>query len=281
MANSRFEYVKSYESEIKALPETYIVIRVDGRGFTKFCKAHDFQKPTDDAAINLINRAAQHVMAPRYFGSGTITCAYGHSDEMSFILAKNTTVFERRLDKIMSLVVSTFSAAYVFHWPEYFPDKKLIEPPTFDARWILYPSYTSIRDYISWRQADCHINNQYNYTFWCLVQNGNLTPQQAQAKLNGTFTADKNEILFTEFNINYNNLPDEHKKGSVIYRKKKKSAMTEIAHTDIIKDDFWNSRPWLLDTVVAGITEQTRRKMNKLKFKESQSQSGEIEKSVD
>ena len=54
MANSRFEYVKSYEQQFKALPETYVVIRIDGRGFTKFCEAHNFEKPNDDRALGLI-----------------------------------------------------------------------------------------------------------------------------------------------------------------------------------------------------------------------------------
>ena len=262
MANSRFEYVKSYEKQVTALPETYIVIRIDGRGFTKFCEAHQFNKPNDDKALELMNRAAQHVMAPRYFSSGTITCAYGHSDEFSFIFDKETTVFERRLDKIMSLVVSTFSAAYVFHWSEYFPDKKLIEPPTFDGRWIEYPSYKSIRDYISWRQADCHINNQYNYTFWCLVKSG-LSHQEAQTKLRGTVTADKNEILFSQFEINYNNLPAGHKKGSIVFRKKRKSAMTEVQHVDIIQDKFWDDKPWLLGENINKLIENNSKRVKR------------------
>lgn len=29
-----------------------------------------------------------------------------------------------------------------------------------------------VRDYISWRQADCHINNLYNTCFWALVGDG-------------------------------------------------------------------------------------------------------------
>ena len=34
----------------------------------------------------------------------------------------------------------------------------------------------------------------------------------------GTLAADKNEILFSRFQINYNNEPGMFKKGSVIYR---------------------------------------------------------------
>ena len=32
----------------------------------------------------------------------------------------------------------------------------------------------------------------------------------------GTASSDKNEILFSEYNINYNNLPQMYRKGSVL-----------------------------------------------------------------
>lgn len=35
MANSRFEYVKKFESNDQILPECWIVVRIDGKGFTK------------------------------------------------------------------------------------------------------------------------------------------------------------------------------------------------------------------------------------------------------
>ena len=34
----------------------------------------------------------------------------------------------------------------------------------------------------------------------------------------GTLAADKNEILFSKFHINYNNEPEIFKKGSVVFR---------------------------------------------------------------
>lgn len=36
--------------------------------------------------------------------------------------------------------------------------------------------------------------------------------------MKGTFSADKNEILFSRFGINYNNEPEMYRKGSVVYR---------------------------------------------------------------
>lgn len=36
--------------------------------------------------------------------------------------------------------------------------------------------------------------------------------------LKGSLSADKNEILFSRFKINYNNEPEIYKKGSVVFR---------------------------------------------------------------
>ena len=253
MANSRFEYVKTFEKQHQAIPETYIVIRIDGRGFTKFCNKHKFKKPNDDNALLLMNEAAKAVFHTDNFPSGSLTCAYGHSDEYSFIFCRKSDIFDRRLDKIMSLVVSIFSSAYVFHWTKYFPETKLQFPPSFDARWVEYPNYTTIRDYISWRQADAHINNQYNYCFWKLWESNEFTSKnEVQLKLKNTVTKDKNEILFSKFGINYNDLPEMHRKGTIIYRRKAKSSQVEIEHCDVIRDEFWNDKPWLLSDLKRG-----------------------------
>lgn len=63
-----------------------------------------------------------------------------------------------------------------------------------------------------------HINNLYNTTFWALVQQGGMDARDAEQRLSGTVSSDKNEILFKEFGINYNNEPECFKKGSVLYR---------------------------------------------------------------
>ncbi len=63
-----------------------------------------------------------------------------------------------------------------------------------------------------------HINNLYNTTFWSLIQLGGMDATAAAKTLDGTFAADKNEILFSKFSINYNNEPEIFRKGSVIFR---------------------------------------------------------------
>eukprot|EP00041_Stephanoeca_diplocostata_P037286 m.1402100 g.1402100 ORF g.1402100 m.1402100 type:complete len:156 (-) comp25009_c0_seq36:891-1358(-) len=89
----------------------------------------------------------------------------------------------------------------------------------FDGRVVCYPSRKNIRDYLSWRQADTHINNMYNTCYWTLVLKGGKTPQEAQKTLEGTFSKDKNEILFSQFGINYNNEPPMFRKGSIVVRR--------------------------------------------------------------
>lgn len=63
-----------------------------------------------------------------------------------------------------------------------------------------------------------HINNLYNTTFWALIQKGGQTTTEAHATLRGTVSATKHEILFSRFGINYNEISQRFKKGSVIVR---------------------------------------------------------------
>lgn len=119
-----------------------------------------------------------------------VRLAYGDSDEYSFVLGRDTELFERRESKLVSTFVSTFTAIYNQVWPELYKDGEgNCEPlqldmlPTFDGRAVVYPTDKTLRDYLSWRQVDCHINNLYNTTFWALVQQGGLSGAQAEEKL--------------------------------------------------------------------------------------------------
>lgn len=71
----------------------------------------------------------------------------------------HSTLPGRRASKLVSLVTSCFTGTYVRRWAEHFPDTPLQATPMFDSRAVLYPSDQTLRDYLSWRQADTHINN--------------------------------------------------------------------------------------------------------------------------
>jgi tRNA(His) guanylyltransferase len=188
-----------------------------------------------------------------------VVCAYGHSDEYSFVLRKQSSLYDRRASKLTSVIVSLFTANYVMRWAEHLgPETPLQRPPAFDARAVLYPSDQTLRDYLSWRQADCHINNQYNSCFWALVQQGGCSREEAQAALRGTLAEEKNELLFSRFGINYAELPALERRGSVVYRRReggevkpgvvRERSRTLVEHVDIIGDAFWATQCSIFET---------------------------------
>lgn len=141
-----------------------------------------------EQGLNLMNHAAITVMQEFC----DIVLAYGQSDEYSFVFHKSTTLYNRRSAKIMSNVCSLFTASYCFNWSKWFDSDKLRYPPSFDGRIVLYPSDQNLKDYLSWRQADVHINNLYNTAFWNLVLKAGLSNSQV--------TNDENAIgLMTKF----------------------------------------------------------------------------------
>lgn len=278
MANSEYEYVRKFEQWDALPPSNWIVVRVDGRGFSKLCKKYDFIKPNDKRALDLMNAAATEVVRSMV----DVVLAYGQSDEYSFVLHESTMLFERRAAKLATTIATTFTAEYCMQWPDFFPDKPLTRPyPTFDGRCVCYPKRKNLRDYLSWRQADCHINNLYNTTFWNMVLKGGMSNAEAELELKGTLAADKNEILFSRFAINYNDEQQVYRKGTVVYRafdnehdmqnggakdgkvggkqadpesktqiekerKRKQKAIIAVEHLDIIGDAFWDARPYIL-----------------------------------
>lgn len=63
------------------------------------------------------------------------------------------------LRKLVTTIVSTFTAHYIYQWSTYFPSTPL-QPlflPSFDGRAVLYPSNRELRDYMKWRQVDCKL----------------------------------------------------------------------------------------------------------------------------
>lgn len=182
-----------------------------------------------------------------------IKLAYGESDEYSFVLRKETTLYGRRSAKLVSVIVSAFTASFVQSWTLFFPEQPLLSLPIFDGRAVCYPTDAILRDYLAWRQTDTHVNNQYNTCFWTLIQQDGKTPAEAQRLLKGTSTGDKNEILWLH-QINYQLLPEQFRKGTTIIRQKQMQVVKHqtdgtpverlvitplVLYEDIISDSFW------------------------------------------
>lgn len=243
MANTKFQYVREFETDSKLLRNTWIVVRVDGNGFSEFVKMHNFVKPIDQRGVDLMVACAEAVCLK----FRDVRLAFGQSDEFSFVLPRECGLWSRREAKIVSSFSSFFAASFVFLWPKFFSDP-LKEIPSFDARVVLFPSRQNLRDYLSWRQADTHINHLLNCCYWALVEKGKLSPADAQNKINGTTAAQKNELLFG-LGVNYNNEKIEFRKGTLLYWTAKiegAKPMLQRYAEDLIQDDFWKENPHLL-----------------------------------
>ncbi|XP_058005108.1 tRNA(His) guanylyltransferase 1 isoform X3 [Hevea brasiliensis] len=212
MANSKYEYVKSFEANDEVMFPNLIVVRIDGRDFRRFSEVHEFERPNDEKALNLMNACAISVLEEY----PDIVFSYGFSDEYSFVFKKTTKFYQRRASKILSLIVSFFSSIYATKWKEFFPMKDMRYPPTFNGRVICCATIEVLQEYLAWRQNDCHANNQYNTCLWKLVESGK-TEKEAQEILKGTQKQEKNELLFQEFGVNYKKLPEMFRQGSCVF----------------------------------------------------------------
>uniref|UniRef100_A0A1D1XWU3 tRNA(His) guanylyltransferase n=1 Tax=Anthurium amnicola TaxID=1678845 RepID=A0A1D1XWU3_9ARAE len=236
MAKSEYEYVREQERDDRLPMFNWIVVRIKGSDFRRFSEIHGFEKPNDERALSLMNSCVISVLEQ----FPDIVFAYGFSDEYS---------------KILSLSISFFTSVYVMKWKMFFPMQELMHPPSFDGQVICYPGpgVKLVRDYLSLRQHHCHISNQKNTCLWILVKSGK-TESEAESYLEGTKESEKNELLFQQFGINYNNLPLMFRKGSSVFRDKVEETVKlddsgnpikrirkkiKVEHCDLTRKGFW------------------------------------------
>src|SRR4029079_11940578 len=148
-----FEYFHS----LKLPPETWTVIRVDGRSFTKFT-GKDFDRPFDIRFSEAMANSAIK-MIENLHG----IYAYTESDEISVLFPPSWDLFDREVEKLVS-VSASIPAAYI--------SKQFDSLVQFDSRIWIGISEEHVIDYFRWRQADalrCCLNG---WCYWMLRKEG-------------------------------------------------------------------------------------------------------------
>ncbi|MEO1352399.1 MAG: tRNA(His) guanylyltransferase Thg1 family protein [Cyanobacteria bacterium J06635_15] len=184
----------------RLLPGTWVVIRVDGRSFSRFTESR-FEKPFDLKFHDFMVQTAQSLMTEM---QGIY--AYTESDEISVLFPLNWDFFDRSLEKIVSISASIASATFT-HVAGTIAQ--------FDSRVWLSAHQSQVVDYFSWRQADatrCALNG---WCYWTLRKLGKST-SQATTELEHQSAAFKNELLFQN-GINFNDLPLWQRRGTGLY----------------------------------------------------------------
>lgn len=191
---------REYFHSLRFLPGTWIILRVDGHGFSRFTENH-FEKPFDVNFHGFMVQTAQALL--EQMGG---LYAYTESDEISLLLPRDWDLFDRELEKAILLSAgvasSTFSLASG-------------AAAHFDSRVWLGTSDANVVDYFRWRQADatrCALNG---WCYWTLRKAGKSVAE-ATAVLKKQTAAFKNELLF-QHGINFNDVPAWQRRGVGLY----------------------------------------------------------------
>lgn len=189
-----------YFHNLKLVPGTWTVIRVDGRGFSRFTEPR-FQKPFDEQFSALMVTTAQALLE-EFQG----IYAYTESDEISVLFPPSWSIFDRELEKLVSLSAATSTSAFTLACGE---------RVAFDSRIWVGVTEQDVVDYFRWRQADaarCALNG---WAYWTLRKAGQSVTQ-ATAALHGQSVGFKNELLF-QHGINFNEVPEWQRRGIGLY----------------------------------------------------------------
>jgi len=189
-----------YFHNLRLLPGTWVVVRLDGRGFSRFTESR-FEKPFDLKFHQLMVQTTQALIEELHG-----IYAYTESDEISVLFRPDWDWYDRSLEKIVSVSASIASATFT---------QAAQTVAVFDSRVWLGAHQSQVVDYFRWRQADatrCALNG---WCYWTLRKAGKSV-EQATAMLEGQSVGFKNELLF-QHKINFNELPTWQRRGVGLY----------------------------------------------------------------
>ena len=205
------EYERSYDiSIINRIP---IIIRLDGKNFSKWTKMCKFAKPFDEILSNQMANAMKET-AEKIEGC---TFSFTQSDEITFILKndqslESTPWFSNRIQKITSVVSSIFTAYF-----NKFDIKYDFPLAYFDARVFAVPYIQEAINCLIFRQNDA-VKNSVSAS--CYYEVAKIIGKKTTRKLmHGLNQKQQQELLFQKTGINWNNYPTKFKRGTGCYRK--------------------------------------------------------------
>lgn len=150
--------------------DTWTVIRLDGRAFTKFT-AGRFAKPYDADFRDVMVEAAAALLED-FAGVYAAT----HSDEISVAFAPEWQQFGRRAEKIVSVAAGVVSAVFTH---------AVRQPAHFDARVWQGAGARDAVAYFRWRQDDaarCALNAWCYWTLWKAGMDADSAELELQGK---------------------------------------------------------------------------------------------------
>lgn len=205
-----------------------LVVRLDGNNFHNFCS--DLKKPFD-TNMSALMQATTSALVQRY----NATVGYTQSDEITlvWITYPDGTLelpFSGKLQKIESLMASFAAAFFNTSLRQYLPNKDG-DLACFDARAFTTPTVQEAYHAVLWRQQDCTKNAI------SMAAHALFPGQSGQKKLHGLSGAQKQELMFQEKGVNFNDYPAFFKRGT-FFRREKVFVELDAAQLENIKPEF-------------------------------------------
>jgi tRNA(His) guanylyltransferase len=185
---------------LRAFPGAWIVIRVDGRGFSKLTESA-FEKPFDSHFHTLMTQTAEALLLELHG-----VYAYTESDEISILLPRDSDLFSRELEKLVSISAAVASATFTHAAGRI---------AHFDSRMWLGITQANVLDYFRWRQTDAARCCLHGWCY-CTLRKEGQSVAEATALLRGKSFSELNELLFQR-GRNFNDLPVWQRRGTGIY----------------------------------------------------------------
>lgn len=203
MSDSLGERMKSsYEHRARTyLPRrTHTVIRIDGKCFSNYTRG--LERPYDEQLMDDMLSTAEFLCQEV---SGC-RLGYTQSDEISLILTDFATPntqawFDGNVQKLTSVSASLATG--------FFNRLRPGKLAFFDSRAFVIPDPVEVENYLVWRQQDATRNSI------SMAAQAHFSHQQ----LHGKSSKVMQEMLWSEYGINWNDFDPMFKRGSVVYPK--------------------------------------------------------------
>ena len=151
----RMKLYEHQEAGRRVLPLLPVCARIDGKGFSKFTKG--LQRPYDTRLVELMCQTTAYLVQE------TQACiGYTQSDEISLVWYsdeyKSQIFFDRRVQKMVSVIASITTAFFNAHLAEHLPEKAG-ELALFDCRVWQVPTLEEAANTVLWREFDATKNS--------------------------------------------------------------------------------------------------------------------------
>ena len=193
------------QNDTFVLPGIYMVARIDGRTFSHLTRdVHQFAAPYDERFRDYMVSTVEHLMDCGF----RVLFGYTQSDEISLLFHLEDNTFGRKIRKYNSVLAGEASAKF---------SVLLGDVGAFDCRICQLPNLDIVLNYFRWRAEDAHRNALNAHCYWTLRGQGK-NAQSATEQLLGMSVSKRNEFLFSEAGINFNDLPTWQRRGIGVYK---------------------------------------------------------------